>query len=53
MKTWREGVGHVPGGRDAGKEIVDTYYAQLRGKEPLKGCATYVDFRERLRLRRC
>jgi hypothetical protein len=25
--TWREGSNHVPGGRDVGKEIVETYYA--------------------------
>jgi hypothetical protein len=46
--TWREGFSHVPGGRDVGKEIVDTYYAKQRGTESSKGCATYVDFRELL-----
>ncbi len=46
--TWREGVNHVPGGRDVGKEIVETYYAKRRGKEQFKGCATYADFRELL-----
>ena len=46
--TWREGVSHVPGGRDVGKEIVDAYYAKQRGTAPSKGCATYVDFRELL-----
>ena len=46
--TWREGSNHVPGGRDVGKEIVETYYAKQRGKEQFKGCATYVDFRELL-----
>jgi len=46
--TWREGFNHVPGGRDVGKEIVETYYAKQRGKEQFKGCATYVDFRELL-----
>ena len=46
--TWREGSNHVPGGRDVGKEIVETYYAKQRGKEHYKGCATYVDFRELL-----
>ena len=46
--TWREGVDHVPGGRDVGKEIVETYYAQQRGKIQFKGCATYIDFRELL-----
>lgn len=46
--TWREGVDHVPGGRDVGKEIVETYYAKQRAKDRFKGCATYVDFRELL-----
>jgi predicted dehydrogenase len=46
--TWRAGLNHVPGGRDVGKEIVDTYYAKRRGKERFKGCASYVDFRELL-----
>jgi predicted dehydrogenase len=46
--TWREGFTHVPGGRDVGKEIVETYYAKQRGTETFKGCSTYVDFRELL-----
>jgi predicted dehydrogenase len=46
--TWREGVNHVPGGREVGKEVVETFYAKQRGKEHYKGCATYVDFRELL-----
>ena len=46
--TWREGFNHVPGGRDVGKEVVETYYAKQRGKEHYRGCATYVDFRELL-----
>ena len=46
--AWREGLNHVPGGRDVGKEIVDTFYAKERGNEPRRGCATYVDFRELL-----
>ena len=46
--TWREGSNHVPGGRDVGKEVVETYYAKQRGKEQYKGCATYADFRELL-----
>jgi Oxidoreductase family, C-terminal alpha/beta domain/Oxidoreductase family, NAD-binding Rossmann fold len=46
--TWREGSRHVPGGRDVGKEIVETYYAKRRGRERYKGCATYADFRELL-----
>src|SRR4051794_33326992 len=46
--TWREGSNHVPGGRDVGKEVVETYYAKQRGREHYKGCSTYVDFRELL-----
>src|SRR5271166_2773226 len=46
--TWREGFKHVPGGRDVGKEIVETYYAKQRGQEHYKACATYADFRELL-----
>ncbi|MBI3117123.1 MAG: Gfo/Idh/MocA family oxidoreductase, partial [Candidatus Hydrogenedentes bacterium] len=45
---WREGHNYTPGGRDVGKEIVETYYARQRGRKPFKGCATYVDFRELL-----
>jgi predicted dehydrogenase len=46
--TWRSDFNHVPGGRDVGKEVVETYYAKQRGKEQFTGCATYVDFRELL-----
>ncbi|MBX7255728.1 MAG: Gfo/Idh/MocA family oxidoreductase [Candidatus Hydrogenedentes bacterium] len=46
--AWREGQDFPPGGRDVGKEVVETYYAQQRGKKRYKGCATYVDFRELL-----
>ncbi len=46
--SWREGVDHAPGGRDVGKEVIETYYAKQRGQEKFKGCATYVDFRELL-----
>jgi len=46
--TWREGIDYVPGGRDVGKEVVETYYAKQRGKDRFKGCTTYVDFRELL-----
>ena len=46
--NWREGSDNVPGGREVGKEIVETYYAKQRGRDQFKGCATYVDFRELL-----
>ena len=45
---WRDGFKGVPGGRNVGKEVVETYYARQRGKDQFKGCATYVDFRELL-----
>src|SRR5437773_1426330 len=44
--VWREGDNRVPGGRDVGKEIVETYYSKNRGGGQFKGCATYGDFRE-------
>jgi hypothetical protein len=46
--TWREGSHHVPGGREVGKEVVETYYAKQRGREQFRGCAIYADFRELL-----
>jgi Oxidoreductase family, C-terminal alpha/beta domain/Oxidoreductase family, NAD-binding Rossmann fold len=46
--TWREGHSGCPGGRDVGREVVDTYYANHRGGQNLKRCATYADFRELL-----
>ncbi len=46
--TWREDFDHAPGGREVGKEIVETCYAKQRGREQFKGCATYADFRELL-----
>ena len=48
IPTWREGINHTPGGRDVGKEIVETYYAKRSAGQKFKGCTTYVDFREML-----
>lgn len=45
---WSAGDGVIPGGRDAAKDIVDTFYAGQRSSEKLKGCAAYADFRELL-----
>jgi len=40
--NWRAGSEDtIPGGRDVGKDVVDTYYDG-------KGCAAYADFREML-----
>lgn len=38
----------VAGGRENGKYIVDTYYANVRQKENYKGCNAYADARELL-----
>ncbi|HOQ46056.1 MAG TPA: Gfo/Idh/MocA family oxidoreductase [Bryobacteraceae bacterium] len=46
---WKAGAeGNIPGGRDVGKEIVETYYANARSAERYKGCSAYADFREML-----
>src|ERR1035441_4299046 len=46
---WKAGPdGAVPGGRDAAKDIVDSYYANQRPSGSYKGCASYADFRELL-----
>lgn len=46
--TWQEGVPGCPGGREVGREVVDTYYARQTGSKQSKGCNTYADFRELL-----
>jgi predicted dehydrogenase len=46
--TWRANDNGCPGGRDVGREVVDTYYAKQRGAENFKACAVYPDFRELL-----
>jgi len=38
----------IPGGRDNGKDIVDSYYATVRQGQPFKGCVAYADARELL-----
>jgi hypothetical protein len=45
---WAGGEGVIPGGRDAAKDIVDTFYANQRAADPLKGCSSYADYRELL-----
>jgi hypothetical protein len=45
--SWEPGGDHtIPGGRDSGKEIVDTYYSKFRSDQKIKGIAAYADFRE-------
>jgi len=46
--SWREDQGGCPGGREVGREVVNTYYANHRGGQNLKRCSTYADFRELL-----
>jgi hypothetical protein len=38
----------IPGGRDNGKDIVDSYYAAVRPGDKFKGCSAYADVRELL-----
>jgi hypothetical protein len=38
----------IPGGRDNGKSIVDTFYANVHPELNYKGCAAYADARELL-----
>jgi len=45
--TWREGATGCPGGREVGREVVETWYSNQRGA-PFRGCSTYIDFRELL-----
>ncbi|HUB81747.1 MAG TPA: Gfo/Idh/MocA family oxidoreductase [Bryobacteraceae bacterium] len=40
--------GTIPGGREAGKSAVETYYASETASGTYKGCAAYADFREML-----
>ncbi len=46
--TWRENETGCPGGREVGREVVDTYYAKQRGADKFRACAAYADFRELL-----
>jgi hypothetical protein len=43
-----EGDNTIPGGRDNGKEIVDSYYSMFRSDQKLSGCNAYADVRELL-----
>ncbi|MBN1126473.1 MAG: Gfo/Idh/MocA family oxidoreductase [Sedimentisphaerales bacterium] len=46
--SWRQGDDGCPGGREVGREVVNTYYTNHRGTDKFKGCSTYADFRELL-----
>jgi predicted dehydrogenase len=45
---WRRGRPGIAGGRDVGKEVVETVYGKQRGTGKFTGCAAYADFRELL-----
>src|ERR1044071_5439333 len=45
---WRRGAPGIPGGREVGKDVIETAYASQRASEKFRGCATYSDFRELL-----
>ena len=45
-QAWGEDA--IPGGRDAAKNIVETYYAANRPGGTFQGCSSYADFRELL-----
>ena len=42
------GGGAIPGGREVGKSVVETYYASRKASGQYKGCAAYADVREML-----
>lgn len=46
--NWGEGVEGIPGGREVGRQVINTYYANHRSQVNFKGCASYADFRELL-----
>ena len=46
--SWRENEKGCPGGRDVGREVVETHYANQRETGSFHGCKTYADFRELL-----
>jgi hypothetical protein len=46
---WTPGGDNViPGGRDTGKAIVDSFYANIHPEQKYKGCKAYADVRELL-----
>jgi hypothetical protein len=46
---WKAGPdGTIPGGRDVGKDVVESYYANSKASGKYKGCSSYADFRELL-----
>jgi len=46
--NWRAGASGIPGGREVGREVIETYYAAKRSKMKFRGITSYADFRELL-----
>lgn len=46
--SWREGITGIPGGRDVGREVIETYYGKTQASGTYNGIASYADFRELL-----
>lgn len=46
--NWRRGRSGIPGGREVGREIIQTWYARQRANTGFSGVRTYADFRELL-----
>lgn len=44
--NWGTSYKGIPGGRDIGKEYVDTYYGKKMPSGKYKGCSVYEDYRE-------
>ena len=45
---WRKGLDGIPGGREVGRDIIETYYGNKQPSGQFKGCASFADFRELL-----
>jgi hypothetical protein len=46
---WNAGSeGTIPGGREVGKDVVNSYYARQRATDNFRGVSAYADFRELL-----
>jgi len=45
---WGEHIKGIPGGRDVGQELVNTYYSKVKNLPRYNGCTSYADFRELL-----
>lgn len=45
---WGANYKGIPGGRDIGKEYVETYYGKNSASGTYKGCSSYEDYRELL-----